>query len=344
VAGVATTLLGVAALPRVLPSQHTVSTLSAAASRSARIIEDAIRAHTAPQPVAASMSIRNDPELLQPAAPEELLQRAALEELPPPSAADIALLAATDVPAPQPNPPQAPIDPKVAPARAAVTPTRAAAPNATPVVAAARPNNQSPVTAPAFSVLAPQGRAAAIALDGAKTLAAGDAKPLPPELQVSPVPPREEGLPESPIEAAASAAEIALSTLPAAPAPTPVLAPKMVGGKPLQHAPARFARIDVSAERLPPGVSRSSLRAALNQVALLSCYTQAQQRSQQLELPGTALELKTNTSGRIVWAHVTNGELPQALRECLEQVARSGNIRTGEGGEAQATLRLLPSR
>jgi hypothetical protein len=153
----------------------------------------------------------------------------------------------------------------------------------------------------------------------------------------------EEDVPESPSEAAASAAQIALSTLPAAAPPAPAPVPKVEEAKPVARTPVKFARVDVNAERLPPGVPRGVLRGALNAASLLTCYTQAQQRSPQLELSGTALELKTNTSGRIVWAHVTNGALPQPLRDCLEQAARNGNVRTGEGGEVQATLSLLPS-
>jgi hypothetical protein len=105
----------------------------------------------------------------------------------------------------------------------------------------------------------------------------------------------------------------------------------------------RFARVDIAAEHLPPGTSRASLRSALNQVALLGCYTQAQQHTPTAQLTGTALELKTNTSGRIVWAHAADAALPQPLRECLEQVARSGHVRTGEGGEVQAQVSLLPT-
>jgi hypothetical protein len=166
-----------------------------------------------------------------------------------------------------------------------------------------------------------------------------------PPLAITPTAPAlgADDLPETASEAAASAAAIALSSLPAAPAPAPALAPKVVEpAKP--RTPVTFARVDVTAERLPPGTSRASLRGALNQVALLGCYTHAQQRSPQFDLPGTTLDLKTNTSGRIVWAHATNGALPKPLRECLEQVARSGNVRKGEGGEAQATLNLLPSQ
>jgi eukaryotic-like serine/threonine-protein kinase len=388
IAGVATTLIGVAAVPRFLPSQHAVHALSAAASRK---IVQAIGMRKAPQP--AGMSIENDPTLLQPvAAPVD--EALALDPLP----------VATDVPAPQPNvaaqadaakvEPSASVQPvevtKQVP-RGAAIPSAAAAPGAkaAPTVKSAAPTQPvapasavpgSAATAQSASAKAGAASATAAVLPAqpplakavsaatpalqptaAKSLAteasqltpgsvktaavvalASDPKAVAPASSVvalSAVPSSEEELPESPTEAAASAAEIALSTLPAAPAPAPVVVVK----KPVAPVPVKFARVEINAERLPPGVPRGVLRGALSPTSLLACYTQAQQRSPQLELSGTALELKTNTSGRIVWAHVTNGELPSTLRDCIEQVARTGIIRTGEGGEVQASVSLLPT-
>ena len=344
IAGVATTLIGVAAVPKFLPSQHAVNALSAVASRSARKLERVIGVHEpAAQPQAASMIIQNDPSLLQP------LAAADLESLP----ADPELLALTDVPAPavpaadaaaeqaaamvQPAGAKAVTNVGVTPpASAAAQPAAAKATISTPAagavlqLAAAKPANTA-----AQPIAGSVKTAAVIAL-------ASEPKPAPvtPVVSISPVSPAEEDVPENPSEAAASAVAIALSTLPA-PAPTPE--PKLVQTKPASPAQAKLTRLEVTAERLPPGVPRGVLRGALNPVSLLACYTQAQQRAPQLELMGTALELKTNTSGRIVWARVTNGDLPPPLRDCLEQVARTGTVRTGEGGEVQATVSLQPA-
>jgi len=362
IAGVATTLLGVAAVPRFLPSQHAVSALSAAASRSARKIEQAIGMRKAPQ--SGDMSIQNDPTLLQPLA----------AEIVDPLAMDPELLAATDTPALQPNqgafttpvqPPAAAPSTSLAPARPAAAKTGPVAPNMAQPAAAKNAGASTTSTAvgqptaatspgavvPAPATVSPtQPVAANAVITAAPQLAAGsvktaavialasDPKLVAPAVATATVTSGDEDVPESPSEAAASAAAIALSTLPTAPAPAP--GPAVVARKP---APAKLARVEISAERLPPGVPRGVLRGALNPVSLLACYTQAQQRLPQLDLTGTALELKTNTSGRIVWARVTNGELPHTVRDCIEQVARTGIIRTGEGGEVQATVSLLPS-
>ena len=383
VAGVATTLIGMAAVPKFLPSQHAVSALSAAASK----LEQVVGARKASRPIAASVGIQNDPSLLQPST-AELADTDAL----PLTAADAAFLAATDVPAPQPNAAApnvttsnaAVVQPVAAAKAAAVSgPASASNPSASAAAkaagsatssklstgaaqpaalgaATAAPNHpSSSAMQPVAANVAPATAAAPSALAGTAQLAAGSVKTaavialasdqntdasITPVVSITAVQSGEEDVPESPGEAAASAAAIALSTLPAAPARAPGPAPvPQAEPKPLAPAPVKLTRVDITAERLPPGVPRGVLRGAINSTSLLSCYTQAQQRSPQRDLPGTALELRTNTSGRIVWAHVTNGELPHPLRECIEQAARAGTIRTGEGGEVRATVSLLPS-
>jgi serine/threonine protein kinase len=308
IAGVATTLLGVAAVPRFLPSQHTVNALSAAASRSARKIEQAIGMRKAPQ--LSGMSIQNDPTLLQPLAAEIVNPADGLLTMGP------EILAATDVPAPQPNqdastmlaqPTAAAPSVNVAPAQPAAAKAAVAVPSkpqplaakaattspgAVVPVQASVPSTQ-PMVAKAAVADAPQPAAGSVKTAAVVALASADPKLVAPVVETATAVSGDEDVPESPGEAAASAAAIALSTLPAAQAPAPVPVP--VAKK---TAPIKLARVEISAERLPPGVPRGVLRGALNPVSLLACYTQAQQRLPQLELTGTALDLKTNTSGR----------------------------------------------
>ncbi|HET8936946.1 MAG TPA: serine/threonine-protein kinase [Polyangiales bacterium] len=340
VAGVATTLLGVAAVPRLLPSRHAlVDTLSAAASRSASVLEQTFGSRGAPQPRAAEAPIHDDPEMA------EALPLAAAESLPP-ATAELGLPTGASI-----------LETPLA------TPARAPAPRPTAAVVTSRSpvSNSKLATAPlAAAATAPESTGSASVGEPTAGLSGPNAQLLTaaapqgfgsrPVVSNAPVNAEErDAVPETASEAATSAAEIALATLPATPPPTAaapaakVAAEKIAEVRPKTTTPVTFARVDIAAEHLPPGTSRASLRSALNQAALLGCYTQARLRAPTAILTSTALELKTNTSGRIVAAHADNPALPQALRECLEQVARSGNVRTGEGGEVHVTVELLPS-
>jgi eukaryotic-like serine/threonine-protein kinase len=313
IAGVATTLLGVAAVPRFLPSQHQVVTSSLDK------IDDLLSKRGRVQPAAASVSIQNDPELLVSSEP-------ALGDLPlamaEPAAEALALV--PELP-PEPKPVAVPV--VAAPIRPKVELPRAAA---------AAPENATPA---ADHAAEPKPAAVVPPVAAPKPAAAVTQPPVA-------APHHDAGLPKA---EPAKAPEAGGGSEPARTAPLPAATPAAPPAQPEPAAPAskplpaKIARVDVSAERLPPGVSRASLRSALSQDALLGCYTQAQLRARQTELPGTALELKTNTSGRIVSARATNAALAQPVRECLETVARSGQIRTGEGGEVQVTLSVLPA-
>jgi eukaryotic-like serine/threonine-protein kinase len=357
VAGVATTLLGVVAVPRLLPSQQhaTVSTLSAVATRSMDKLGELLGTREKPQPTAAAVPIQNDPELPQPtAAYEPMAAPLAAATDPLPESTEAELPTGMDG-MPLDAPSQVSVAPPVEAKPAAVSvPRRSAA----PVVAPAAPPKSASVGAmfphgpmETHKLEAPAPQAAAVRVEPVKPAAAPVQAPAPQPAAPVASTPAVEPVPvvpavgtdtdtETPGQAAAKAIEIALTSLPKTPAP---VAAKVAPAPAKPQAPAKITRVDVNAERLPPGISRASLRGALPQLSLLACYSQAQQRTPLAELPGTTLELKTNTSGRIVWAHVTNGALPAPLRECLEQVARTGIVRGGEVGEVQATLSLLPS-
>jgi hypothetical protein len=84
------------------------------------------------------------------------------------------------------------------------------------------------------------------------------------------------------------------------------------------------------------GASKASVRAAINHAALERCY-----RVGTTALSSTAkLEVSTNMSGRIVSAAVSDTTLPDTVRSCIEQVARSGQIRDADVGQVRATFSL----
>ena len=379
-AGVATTLLGGLAVPRLLTSENAVvTTLSAAASRSVSMLDQTFGSRGAPQPRAAEAPIHDDPEIGQalqtetsPLIAADGLPVATTElGLPTSSTGAIVSEAGEEVLSPPPVRAQA-VKPASRSDNATRKPTTAPA-GSSPLAAAA---NHAPASSPpAAAGQVPTSKPAATPLLAATSQTPASA-PLPPAASPASISDAAGGLnkpnaplltaaaphafgsrstaeepdslPETASAAAASAAEIALATIPPA---TPAAAQpaakasvvKTVEVTPQTTTPVKLARVDIAAEHLPPGTSRASLRSALNQPALLGCYSQAQLRVPTAALSGTALELKTNTSGRIVSAHASNTALPQPLRECLEQVARSGNVRTGEGGEVHVTVELLPS-
>jgi hypothetical protein len=89
-------------------------------------------------------------------------------------------------------------------------------------------------------------------------------------------------------------------------------------------------------DHMSGGASKASVRAAINHGAIERCY-----RLGTTALSGTAkLEVSTNMSGRIVSAEVSDSTLPGNVRSCIEQVARSGQIRDADVGQVHATFSL----
>ena len=100
------------------------------------------------------------------------------------------------------------------------------------------------------------------------------------------------------------------------------------------------ARVTLVSEKASAGVSKASLRSALNLASLTRCYQDGARKGQDLSRStSVTLELSTNLAGRVVAAQVSGG-LPQGLRECMEQVARAGLIRGAEAGEVRASFEL----
>jgi hypothetical protein len=137
------------------------------------------------------------------------------------------------------------------------------------------------------------------------------------------------------------------SALTTSPAPVAPVHPAPQAALPPPAAPqaqpyAAITRVAIATDKLPSGVSRSSLRAAFNQAALIRCYSDLQQKSPSIKPPSASLSFGTNSSGHIVTASASGDGVPNALRECIEQVTRTGTIRSGEGGEVRANVTLLP--
>jgi hypothetical protein len=97
-------------------------------------------------------------------------------------------------------------------------------------------------------------------------------------------------------------------------------------------------------EKLPGGVSKASLRSALNHAGVARCYQTAAPNHALPMSPVTArLEVSTNMTGRIVAARVDDTTLPQSVRTCIEQVARTGQIRDADVGPVHATFAITSS-
>jgi hypothetical protein len=131
---------------------------------------------------------------------------------------------------------------------------------------------------------------------------------------------------------------------PVTPVPASVAAPSG-STKPVVHevvaaAPSNIAsRLTVELDRVPGGVSKASLRGAINQSAVARCYKVGEPQA-----ASATLEVATNMAGRIISARVAGESLPLAVRECIEQVARSGQIRNADAGEVHATFSLKIAR
>jgi eukaryotic-like serine/threonine-protein kinase len=101
------------------------------------------------------------------------------------------------------------------------------------------------------------------------------------------------------------------------------------------------AQVSIGAASASAGVSKASVRAALNSAALSRCYRVALQRR---AAPTAAMEVRldfaTQDNGRITSASVQGGALPKSLRECFEQVARVGRVREVDTGPTKASVSL----
>jgi len=102
------------------------------------------------------------------------------------------------------------------------------------------------------------------------------------------------------------------------------------------------AQVSITRIASRSGVSKSSVRSALNLTAITDCYRSA------LESGGVStqrvngeLELSTSQSGSVTEASLNAPELPSPVRHCVEQIVRRGRVREADTGNAQATISLL---
>ena len=310
VAAVALTVLAIATLPRHLPSQHQHG--HAQTARASAVTTTATSASPRPDiPQSAAMS------LPQVEGSSEPLQ-SSLGAFSSPGSVGTT----------EPGAPAVDAQPSVRSARSAA-PRQAARPRKLEVDSAPAAVRVEPAQPeePTMEEPAEKLRAAL----GAPILQLEAAKAIEPKL-------------EAPVLAAP---EPALEVNEAAPAPQPAAAPAAIA--PAQPAAAvsskpEHARVTLVSEKASSGVSKSSLRAALNLTALTRCYQDAAHKQADLGRNlNVSLDVTTNMGGRVVSARVSEG-LPQALRECMEQVARSGQVRGAETGEVRATFGLKLER
>lgn len=107
-------------------------------------------------------------------------------------------------------------------------------------------------------------------------------------------------------------------------------------------AVASSAHVAITKIASRSGVSKSSVRSALNLTAITDCYRSALQgggvSSQRVN---GELELATSQSGSVTEASLNAPELPTPLRHCVEQIVRRGRVREADTGNAQATISLV---
>lgn len=299
-AAVAISLLGLVAVPRLLPSEK-----DAASAREER--EERPEAPAVDQVAAAA----------QPAAP------LASEPTAPPAPAREPAATAPAAPEPRAVSVLASAAPASSTRHGAVRLRKpaAASPEA-PATATDAPTNALPneVHDIARSVLAESAnREAAAPLITAKAI---DLKPA------------EETMSGASPEASAVAPEPAHK----APEPPPV-AVAAPGPQPLAASNVEQAKVAIGSTH-SRGVAKANVRAALNQAAFTRCYRDARRSGVGPSAAASAsLELNTDMSGRITSARL-GGALPKSLRECVEQAARVGQVRGVDTGEAQATIEL----
>jgi eukaryotic-like serine/threonine-protein kinase len=106
-------------------------------------------------------------------------------------------------------------------------------------------------------------------------------------------------------------------------------------------AQASAAHVSITKIASRSGVSKSSVRSALNLTAITDCYRSALQgggvSSQRVN---GELELATSQSGSVTEASLNAPDLPTPLRHCVEQIVRRGRVREADTGNAQATISL----
>jgi serine/threonine protein kinase len=108
-------------------------------------------------------------------------------------------------------------------------------------------------------------------------------------------------------------------------------------------AQAVASTASVSITRIMPrsGVSKSSVRGALNLDAITDCYrTAIRGGNVSSDRVVGELDLTTSQSGSVTEASLNAPGLPTPVRHCVEQIVRRGRVREADTGNAQATITL----
>ncbi|HET8938189.1 MAG TPA: protein kinase [Polyangiales bacterium] len=117
--------------------------------------------------------------------------------------------------------------------------------------------------------------------------------------------------------------------------------PRAAGGGETEGSFADTAHVSITKIASRSGVSKSSVRSALNLAAITDCYRSAIRYG---GLSGNRvvgeLELATSQSGSVIEASLNAPALPTPLRHCVEQIVRRGRVREADTGNAQATITL----
>jgi hypothetical protein len=101
------------------------------------------------------------------------------------------------------------------------------------------------------------------------------------------------------------------------------------------------ARVAITRIASHSGVSKQSVRGALNLDAITDCYRSAISAGSIADSQLTGeLELATSQSGSVTEASLTAPGLPAPVRRCVEQIVRRGRVREADTGNAQATISL----
>jgi hypothetical protein len=106
-------------------------------------------------------------------------------------------------------------------------------------------------------------------------------------------------------------------------------------------ADASSARVSITKIAPRSGVTKTSVRSALNLTAITDCYRSALQGGGvSTQRVNGELELSTSQNGSVTEASLNAPELPTPLRHCVEQIVRRGRVREADTGNAQATISL----
>jgi serine/threonine protein kinase len=309
IAAVSLAVLAIATVPRFLPSQHQPAR-GPAAHASAVTTNAMGMPPSAAGPESADMSV-----VSQQSSSEPLESNAAL------------LSGAASINAPETHANAAPVQPsahtpRAAAAREAARPRKSET-SAVPavVMAQAKLPEEQTTLAPAEKLRAALS-APVLPLDAAKAIEPKAEAPVMP----APAPQPSAAAPAPPSTAAVTA---------------PLPAARQIVA--VSKSPDS-ARVTLLSEKATSGVSKAGLRSALNLAALTRCYQDAVRKGDDVSRgTSVSLDISTNMGGRIVAARVSEG-LPHGLRECMEQVARAGQVRGAEAGEVRATFGLKLAR